>query len=287
MGSLRFGVGLLALESRARWVEKCRRAEDSGFDVIGVPDHLGRPSPFPALVLAAEATSRVRLSTFVLNTPFYNPVLLARDVAGTDRCVDGRLELGLGAGYVRAEFEAAGIPFATGRQRIEYLARTAATLRELFTRADFPPAQPGGPPMLIAGWGDRLLRVAARYADIIALPGAAAARDGAKLRMATATATEARIAYIRELVGSRPIELNSMLQRVVGPSQRSGLLDRYAHFLDPKLPAAPEDMPTLLVGTPRQRAEQLRERAERFGFTYFSVLEHDMTAMAEVIEHLR
>jgi len=79
----RFGVNMVVPGSRTAWVEKCRKAEDLGFDVIGAADHLGMAPPFPALVLAAEATERVRLNTFVLNTPFYNPALLARDVTGT------------------------------------------------------------------------------------------------------------------------------------------------------------------------------------------------------------
>ncbi|BCK66317.1 hypothetical protein Srufu_002700 [Streptomyces libani subsp. rufus] len=104
----RFGVNMFVPGSRREWSAKCRRAEELGFDVVGVADHLEFSAPFPAMVLAAEATERVRLSTFVLNTPFYNPVLLARDVASTDQFIDGRMELGLGAGYVKAEFDTAG-----------------------------------------------------------------------------------------------------------------------------------------------------------------------------------
>ncbi|WP_425296721.1 LLM class flavin-dependent oxidoreductase [Nocardia abscessus] len=88
----RFGVNMVVPEFRSNWIEKCRRAEELGFDVIGVADHLGLPAPFPAMILAAEATERVRLNTFVLNTAFYNPVLLARDVAGADQFTDGRVE---------------------------------------------------------------------------------------------------------------------------------------------------------------------------------------------------
>lgn len=83
MSGFRIGVNLTAPASRAGWVGKCGKAEDLGYDVIGVADHLGMPVPFPALVLAGEATERVRLTTFVLNAPFYRPALLARDVAGT------------------------------------------------------------------------------------------------------------------------------------------------------------------------------------------------------------
>jgi alkanesulfonate monooxygenase SsuD/methylene tetrahydromethanopterin reductase-like flavin-dependent oxidoreductase (luciferase family) len=89
----RFGVNLLTVASRKEWQTRCRQAENLGYDVIAVPDHLGLPAPFPALVSAAEATERPRLAVFVLNAGFYNPTLLARDLAGTDQMVDGRLVL--------------------------------------------------------------------------------------------------------------------------------------------------------------------------------------------------
>ncbi|MFJ8819821.1 LLM class flavin-dependent oxidoreductase [Amycolatopsis thermoflava] len=106
----RFGVNLLTPSSRTAWQARCREAEDLGYDVIAVPDHLGLPAPFPAIVSAAEITTRPRLAVFVLNAGFYNPALLARDLAGTDQLVDGRLEVALGAGYVKAEFDAAACP---------------------------------------------------------------------------------------------------------------------------------------------------------------------------------
>src|SRR4051794_9272258 len=111
MIGFRFGVNVMAPGSRSEWVSRAHRAEMLGYDVFAVPDNLGMPAPFPTLLLAAEATERIRLGTFVLKTPFYNPVLLARDVAALDQFSGGRVELGLGAGYAKDEFDAAGIPF--------------------------------------------------------------------------------------------------------------------------------------------------------------------------------
>jgi hypothetical protein len=90
----RFGVNLLSVASRDEWAAKCQQAEQLGYDVVLVPDHLGAPAPFPALVAAAEATERPRLGTFVLNAGLWNPALLAREVATTDQLTGGRLELG-------------------------------------------------------------------------------------------------------------------------------------------------------------------------------------------------
>ncbi len=274
-------------ESRQAWIAKCRRAEAQGYDVVGVADHLGLPAPFPSMVLAAEATERVRLNTFVLNTPFYNPVLLARDVAGVDQFTDGRVELGLGAGYVRAEFEAAGIPFGSGGQRVAQLENTVATLRTLFADPEYQPrpVQPGGPPLLIAGWGDRLLKLAATHADVVAFTGAAARRDG-PLQLAGVADTVERVEYVRKLLGERvtDVELNILVQVVAGPSERAAALEKVASLLPDE---AADELPTLLFGTPAEMAARLRERRERFGLTYITVLEPDMDAFAPVIEQLR
>src|SRR3954464_10484357 len=177
----RFGVNMVVPDSRAAWVEKCRKVEDLGFDVLSAADHLGMAPPFPALVLAGEGTERVKLNTFVLNAPFYNPVLLARDVTGTDQFTDGRLELGLGAGYVKEEFEAAGLPFPSARERVDHLERTITELKRLDAHPERTitepkrlyadpehkpaPVRPEGPPLLLGGRGDRVLGLAAEHAD--------------------------------------------------------------------------------------------------------------------------
>lgn len=109
----RFAVNMLTFDSGQDFRARCRLAEQRGYDTILVPDHLGMPAPFSALVAAAQVTERPRLGTFVLNAGFWNPALLAREAATCDQLTGGRLELGLGAGYVKAEHDAAGLPFAS------------------------------------------------------------------------------------------------------------------------------------------------------------------------------
>lgn len=157
----RFGVSLRATGSQSQIADTARRAEDLGFDVLNVPDHLGAPAPFPTLTAIAAATSTLRIGTFVLNAGFYKPALLARDATALRDLSEGRFDLGLGAGYVREEFEAAELPFPSARDRIDYLRHTTEYLKE--HAPDIP--------ILIAGNGDRLLTVAARTADIIGLTG--------------------------------------------------------------------------------------------------------------------
>jgi probable F420-dependent oxidoreductase len=142
----RFGVALSMLRSRVQWRDAVRRAEDLGYDVLHLPDHLATPAPFPALLLAAEMTNML-VSPFVLNAGFYKPALLARDAAALDLLTDGRFELGLGAGYVKQEFEAADLAFPSARERVDHLAHTTHYLRQHVPSV----------PIMVAGSGDRVL----------------------------------------------------------------------------------------------------------------------------------
>ncbi|MFF3947396.1 TIGR03621 family F420-dependent LLM class oxidoreductase [Streptomyces sp. NPDC001902] len=301
----RFGVNLLEPAQGDAWERKCRRAEALGYDVLQVPDHLDWPAPFPSLAAAANATRRPRLGTFVLNAAFWNPVLLAREVATTARLTGGRLELGLGAGYVRAEFERAGLAYGTARDRVDHLERTVEALTGLLAgphgtdgtgtdgtgsgRTDGA----GTPltPLLLGGNGPRMLRLAARHAAVVAFTGAEAdpAKDDGTLRLLSAATVEERVATARGFAtsyGTDP-EFNVLVQRVVITEDRGAAAGEFA----PHAPHLDEkellDLPTLLVGTVAEIAEQLRRGRERFGFSYVTVLEPSMEAFAPVIEELR
>jgi probable F420-dependent oxidoreductase len=289
-GEFRFGVNMIVPDSRAAWVEKCRKAEDLGYDVLSAADHLGMAPPFPALVLAGEVTSRVKLNTFVLNTPFYNPVLLARDVTGTDQFTDGRLELGLGAGYVKAEFEAAGMPFPSARERVDHLERTITELKRLYADPEHKPAptRPEGPPLLLAGRGDRILTLAAEHADIIGFTGTAKSPDGAALVPATAEDIEERTKFVRSKLGDREAVFNLLVHFVTITGNRKAALDEFAGTFQGLMTVDQlAELPTVLAGTPVEVAEQIRAHRERFGLTYFTVLEQNMEQFAPVLEHLR
>ena len=289
-GDFRFGVNMVVPDSRAAWVEKCRKAEDLGFDVLSAADHLGMAPPFPALVLAGEVTSRVKLNTFVLNTPFYNPVLLARDVTGTDQFTGGRLELGLGAGYVKEEFEAAGMAFPPARERVDHLERAILELKRLYADPEHKPApaRPEGPPLLLAGRGDRILTLAAEHADIIGFTGTTKTPDGAALAPASAEEIEERVKFVRSKLGDREAEFNLLCHFVSITDDRAGALEELAKLTQGVLSVEQlAEVPTALVGSPASVAEQLHAHRERFGLTYFSVLEHNMDQFAPVLEALR
>ncbi|GAA4335506.1 hypothetical protein GCM10023178_48790 [Actinomadura luteofluorescens] len=129
---MRFGFNVFDIVSRDDFAERCRRGERYGYDVALVPDHLGSPAPFPTMVAAADATERLRVGALVLNAGFWNAHLLAREAATADRLTGGRVELGLGAGHMKWEFDAAGIPWEPFGARVERMTGLIEELGALF-----------------------------------------------------------------------------------------------------------------------------------------------------------
>jgi probable F420-dependent oxidoreductase len=170
----------------ASWTALARRCEDLGYDVLTVADHFDdQLAPMPAVMAAAAATTTLRVGTMVLSNDYRHPVVLAKEAATIDVLSGGRLELGLGAGWMRTDYEQAGIPFAAATERIDRLAEAVAIVKQLLhgdtcdvdgahysvhgLRGTPPPIQRPHPPILIGGGGRRLLTLAAREADIVGL----------------------------------------------------------------------------------------------------------------------
>jgi probable F420-dependent oxidoreductase len=268
----RFGLGLHEARSRAKVQDAARRAEDLGFDMLHVPDHLGAPAPFPALMSAGAATSTLRLGTFVLNAGFYKPALLARDVGAMRDLTDGRFELGLGTGYVRAEFEAAELPYPSARERIEHMQHVIEYMREHLPDM----------PILIAGNGDRVLTVAASQADIIGFTGGARA-PGADDPLAE------RIEFVRNAAGGRFDELELNIAITAMPLDDSGMPDltiprRFLpHLTDEELLRHPG----VLSGSTRDMADRIRSYRDTYGVSYIIVQAPHAEVFAKVIAELR
>jgi probable F420-dependent oxidoreductase len=276
--SFRFGATVSRpASSRSAWRARVLEVEALGYDVLQVSDHLGTAAPFPALVAAADVTG-IRLGTYVLNAGIQSPAYLARDVADTYRLTDGRLELGLGAGYVPEEFTAAGLPFGTPGSRLRKLEEVLTGMRKLLA------AEPGAPrpPVMLAGAGDRILTLAAREADIVSFPITAGFGAGTPEQ-----ALAARVQRVRDAAGERigRIELNLF---VAGVGSQVAAIDLSVISAATGMTAGQlAELPGVLLGSPRQIADTLLRYREEYGITYISVLEDHMRTFAEVIPLLR
>jgi len=269
----RFGLSLFDARSRAKVQDIARRAEELGFDVVHVPDHLGAPAPFPVLMSAAAVTSTVRLGTFVLNAGFYKPALLARDVGALRDLTEGRFELGLGTGYVREEFEAAELPYPSARQRIDHMQHVIEYMREHLPDV----------PILIAGNGDRVLTIAAQQADIIGFTGGDRAASASEDPLAD------RIGFVRNAAPDRfdSLELNIAITAM--PIDESGMPDlniprRFLpHLTDEELLRHPG----VLSGSTQDMADRIRGVRDTYGISYIIVQAPHIEVFAKVIAALR
>lgn len=306
MRPFRFGVQLGAAWSRRAWFDKARVAEDLGYDVVLTADHLDpdAPPPFLGLPLVAEATSRLRVGTFVCNNDLRHPVVLAHEAAMVDLLTDGRLELGIGAGWAKAEYDAAGLSFDPPRVRVDRFEEAVTVVSGLLRgeRVAFRGAhyavdhqqvaarQSPRPPLLIGGDGPRMLGIAARLADIVGLVGLRSKRDGSFVPAGMTTgAVRQRLDRVRTAAGDRfgNLELNILVQRVEltdTPLQAAAALSGHLAGVEPESVLS---SPFVLLGTPGQIADRLLEQRHTLGISYPVVFERDMHAMAEVIARLR
>src|SRR5690242_8339199 len=226
----RFSYNVLGLGSRAEFLDVCRSGERAGYDTVFAADHLGNAAPFPTLVAAAAATERLRVGTLVLNAPFWNPSLLAREIATTDVLTDGRPEVGLGAGHMKRKVDEAGIAREPFGERAECAADgypQQKPLREQFGLPVLRPLQRSGfgghgAPLIVGGTGERVLRVAGEHADIVGVAGALQlkGRPPGTMRIATDTETDERVRFARECVGDRDVEWHVLVQAVVPADDR-------------------------------------------------------------------
>ena len=304
----RFGVSTGHAPDRATWQERARLAESVGFDVLLIADHLV-PDLFPpmiALQSAADATERLHVGTFVLNNDFRHPVLVAREAAALTTLTDGRFELGIGAGHMKFEYDQAGITFDDAATRVSRLAEAIDVMRRLWSgepctfsgehyRVTDHKIDATSVPLLVGGNGPRLLRLAARRADIVGFTGFSPNADGSGVRLEqfTSRGLEQRVTLAREAAGERfgSLELNALLQVVQVTGDRRAVAEAVAARIELDVDDI-LDSPFVLLGTHEQMAEQLLEHRERFGVSYWVTFgdrpasEQTLTTLAPVIELL-
>jgi probable F420-dependent oxidoreductase len=312
----RFGIDMPGTPSAAEWLEFAQEAERLGYSSLQFADHFGMHDPLAVLTAAAGVTSTIRLGAYVLCNDFRHPTVLAREAATVDVLSGGRLELGVGAGWHVEEYQRAGIPFDRPGLRLARLEESITVLRALF--ADAPasfqgehyqvseldgqpkPLQRPAPPFIVGGSRPKMLQLAARTADIIAIAVGSTPDGLLDCGDMRAGSLDAKVDVIREAAGDRfdELELNTM---ITGPVVLADDREQGAAGVLEFLRTAPYpihvpddftvddllDSPFQLIGTHEQIADQVVDMRERFGISYLTVMGMSMHDFAPVVEKLR
>lgn len=277
--AFRFGVVTGGHTSRSAWIALAQRVEELGYSTLLLPDVLGTPlATLTALAVAATATTKLRVGSYVCVNDYRHPALLAREVATLDQLCDGRVELGLGAGNWPQEYRQLGIPFDAAGTRVSRFAEGLSIIKAFFSaetvnfsghyytieqlRSLPRPVQQPRPPILIGSSGRRMLTLAAREADIIV----------------PTPPTEEKIGWIREAAGER-FEHLELGQAVFGIEVTDSPKAAAPSF--PGMPVEAHPMTT------EQAVAFLLQRREQLGISYLQVQERQFENFAPVVAQLR
>jgi probable F420-dependent oxidoreductase len=289
---LRLMAGARRVTDAAGLGEQARAAEAAGYDVLAITDHLcaDQLAPAPALAVVAAATDRLRIATLVLNNDLRHPAVLAQELATLDVLSGGRLEIGLGAGWNRAEYAAAGIPFAPGAVRVERLAETVRILKGLAGEGPFTmrgthyaiagldglpkPVQRPHPPLLIGGGSRRVLALAAREADIVGLLPRADSLERRDFSDWLPAAAAEKVAFVRQAAGDRFERLELSTCNPLWPVQVTDRARAVATEMAARIEGglgmrvSAEDLlesPFVFIGSVDHLVDKLRDLRDRLG----------------------
>jgi len=311
----RFGLQAARITDPSEWLAMARRVERDGYSSLLIPDHIRRLSTFPALMAAAAVTERITLGTYVLNQDFRPPAVLAHEAGAVQLFTNGRLELGIGAGWAKNEYEQTGVQFDSAGTRVarfdEYLQVVKGILgaHEPFSFAGrwytldayqpLPYLQYQSPPPILVGGGSKhVLSIAGRLADVISVAARATPDGHIDATNFTRAAVEQKLRWIREAAGDRfdQIELNVTVREVrVIDDRRGAAREILAGWKAPgslmgRIDELGEDdvldSPYIALGTENQIVEQLQDARERWGFSYIQVDGRDLDTFAPILGQL-
>jgi probable F420-dependent oxidoreductase len=302
----RFAAQLSTAPSAKAWAEMARKAEDLGYSSLTMPDHFGdQLAPVPALMAAAHATSRLRIGTLLFDNDYKHPLVLAKEAATLDLLSDGRVELGLGAGWMKSDYEQSGIPYDPPSVRVDRFEEGIAVIKGLMADGPFSfegrhyriaghnglpkPRQRPHPPIIIGGGGKRVLSIAAREADIVSVN--ANLREGlggpeTAPNMVPAE-TSRKVEWVRQAAGDRfdQIELNVLIGFALVTDDAKSIAEAMAPAFGDITPEEALHVPACLVGTVDFMVDELQRRREKWGFSYIA-FEGEWEALAPVVSRL-
>jgi probable F420-dependent oxidoreductase len=302
----RFGLMAAKASSGADWVATARKAEELGYSALLMPDHYGdQLGVIPALTAAAAATTNLRVGSLVFANDFRHPALLAKDTATIDLLSDGRLEVGVGAGWMDDDYRWTGVPHDSAGTRISRMIEAIEVLRGLWGPEPFSysgehytitemngmpkPVQAGGPPLIVGGGGKRVLSTAARLADIVGVnPNVGAGSFGpAAIASMSADATDEKLTWVRDAAGDRFDDLEiSILKFVTNVTDdRDTVAEKVggAMGIDAATILA---SPHTMVGSAEQIADELVEQRDRWQGSYVTVQLDAIDTFAPVVAAL-
>jgi probable F420-dependent oxidoreductase len=302
----RFAVQSSSAPDGKSWRELARKAESLGYSTLYVPDHFGDQwAPTVAMTIAAEATENLRVGALVYDNDYRHPVVLAKEMATLDLATEGRVEFGIGAGWMLTDYEQSGIAYDRPGVRIERMQEGLAIMKSLWSegKATFsgkhytitdavgaprPYSQPH-PPIVIGGGGKKVLSIAAREADIVGVnPSLAAGAVGPEVaESAKAERFRERVAWVKEAAGPRfddlELQILTFMAQVV-PNGRE-VYEQMA----PMFGLTPEEaleIPIVMAGTVDELCEMLTRRREEYGFNYIVIHGDAYEGFAPVVDRL-
>jgi probable F420-dependent oxidoreductase len=302
----RFGVSASTAADASAWVRLARLVESLGYSTLVMPDHFSdQLAPVPALMAAADATETLRVGALVWDNDYKHPVVLAKELATIDVLSGGRLEIGIGAGWMATDYAQSGITYDSNKVRVDRFEEGLAVIKgaltaepfsysgEHYTITDYTgsprPVQAPCPPILIGAGGKRMLTIAAQHADIVGVNGnlAAGVVGPAAIATMTAEAVDDKLAVVRGAAGARldTIELNVRAFVVRITDDRAAVMDQIAGLFSVERSLVAES-PFALIGTPAQLVEDLLRRRERWGMSYVIVGADDVESFAPVVAEL-
>jgi probable F420-dependent oxidoreductase len=304
MHAFRFAVQLSNAPSGEAWLDVVRRAEALGYDVLIMPDHLDRQlSPLASLGAAAAVTTRIHLSTFVFANDYRHPLVLAREAATLDLLSGGRFEMGLGAGWMKSDYRALGLTYEPASARVDRLEEAVPIVKALLAGetvthhgANFhmeraatglPVVHKPRPPLAIGGGRPRMLRLAAREADIVGITTGFSKRGWPLIGQGTESALADQVALVREAAGDRfeTIELNLFIA-MAGIVGSGNSLPGSVAAAALGAAGAVYGSPYVLHGTLGSLRDLLMRRREKLGISYYTIPARSMETMAPLIEAL-
>ena len=302
----RFGVQASNAANRADWVSIAQRSESNGYAVLTMPDHFGEQlAPVPALMTAADATTTLRIGALVWDNDYKHPIVLAKELATMDVLSEGRVEIGIGAGWMISDYEESGIPYDSPKVRIDRFEEGLAVIKGAMGAEAFSfsgdhytitnhnglpkPVQGPCPPILIGGGGKRVLSIAAREADIIGINGTMTSGviGPDAISTMTAEAVDEKVAIVHTAGAHRmdDIEMNVRVFMVRVTQERDKVIDSFSSRIG--VPRTfMEESPFALIGSTDKMIEDLLARREKWGFSYIIVGADDIESFAPVVAAL-